>query len=235
MKNSITKPNKRQNGFTMVELMIATSVFSIILLLSLAGFLQIGQLFYKGVNITQTSNTLNQTVTSLKNDILFDTSGAAITIMNSSVTPASEPTVNRYYFCAGVNRYGFFLGRQLDKAVQTDEMENFPVSGWYRFALLKDRLSVTGCPNPFTSSASFTPAGTTELLGDKMRLSNLDIEQLPSPNDKLYTISIKIAYGDDEVLQDPNSTSPSCLAGAAYSQYCFVSDLRTTVRKGLEP
>lgn len=246
-------------GFTLVELMIATSVFAIILLLSLAGFLQIGHLFYKGVTITQTSRTLNQTVTGLKNDILFDNSSAALTRLDSSpVTPAGEPSpIPRYYFCAGVNRYAFILGRQIDREAQSDEMENFPVAGWYRFALLKDRLSVSGCPDPFTSSDPFKSCNSepsppcipvTEILGDKMRLSTLTICQLSAPawptcpaipadpdRNSLYTLNMRIAYGDNEVLQDSASATPSCLANPTYSKYCFVSDLRTSVRKGLEP
>jgi type II secretory pathway pseudopilin PulG len=227
--------NSRFFGFTIVELMIATSVFAIILLLSLAGFLQIGQLFYKGVNITQTTNALNQAATSLKNDILFDNSSSAITILNAAnVTLPDGTVIPRKYFCAGSNRYAYILGRQLDREAQADEMKNFPVGGWYRFALLKDRYSGGGCPDPFTSPTPFVAADTTELLGNKMRLSDLQITQLPSTNDKLYTVNIRIAYGDDQVLENPNSANPSCRSSPAYSKYCFVDDLRTTARKGLK-
>lgn len=224
---------KLSAGFTVVELMIATSVFSVILLLSLAGFLQIGQLFYKGVNITQTSNALNQVVTSLKNDIMFDPDSSAIAILDSDVTLSDSTVIQRRYFCVGTNRYAYILGRQIDREAQADEMQNFAVSGWYRFALLKDRYGGTGCPDPFNSAAPFVAADTTELLGGRMRLSDLQITQLPSPKDKLYTVSIRIAYGDNEVLQNPSSTNPICIAQPAYSKYCFVSDLVSTVRKGL--
>src|SRR3989304_3767728 len=98
---------KSQGGFTVSELMIATAVFSILLLLSLAGFLQIGQLFYKGTNITQTSDAANQVVKSLKNDIAFDPESSTITVASSPASPAKDAIPDRCYFSAGFNRYAF--------------------------------------------------------------------------------------------------------------------------------
>ena len=229
---------KHNRGFTITELMIATAVFSVLLLLSLAGFLQIGQLFYKGVNITQTSDVANQVVKSLKNDISFDPQSSLVAIQYDNL---ATPPTERGYFCAGSSRYGFILGKQLDREAQTAEMRGpsaLDPSGWHRFALLKDKLGVSGsCPNPFLAGSPnrFDPNTVTELLGDKMRISNLAITQLPGSNNKLYTISITVAYGDDEVLENPNDASPRCLGSPAYSKYCFVTSLRTVARKGLEP
>ena len=238
MKGKYINLINQKDGFTVVELMIATAVFSIVLLLSLAGFLQIGQMFYKGVNITQTSNVLNQTATSLKNDILFDTGTEAVTIFETPRITTPDGQITRYYFCAGSNRYSFIKGKQLDRAAGEAEINGPNGSDlWYQFALLKDRLTTSGCPNPFstTSSAPIDPDNVTELLGDKMRLSQLEIPRLPSPNDKLYTVFIKVAYGDNEVLTDSDLPSASCKQTQVYSKYCFVSEIKTTARKGLDP
>lgn len=228
----LTKRQRTSNGFTLVELMVATTMFSIILLLSLAGFLQIGQLFYKGVNITTTADTAKQAITSIKNDISYDTTTASIIISPAQTVDTPQGPVDRYYFCAGPNRYSFIPYRHLD-IEDKDTGESF---GWYKFRLLKDRLLVPGCPNPFDSGSGAPLDNTaTELLSDKMRISNLTLTPLPSSNDKLYTIDIKIVYGDDSVLQNPNEPTAKCLSGSVYSRYCFATELRTTVRKGFHP
>jgi prepilin-type N-terminal cleavage/methylation domain-containing protein len=56
-----------EDGFTIIELLIATTVFSVVLVGALAGFLEIGKLFYKGVSTTSTQ--------SIANEVLQDVSG----------------------------------------------------------------------------------------------------------------------------------------------------------------
>jgi len=233
-KTRLTNTQNSRTGFTIVELMIATTVFSMILILSLTGFLQIGQLFYKGVNITSTTNTAKQVIGSLKSDVSFDSDTASITILND---PLTSPAQDRFYFCAGSNRYSFILGKQVDREAAANEIKTFPVSGWYRFGLLKDQVSTSlNCPPPFSSSdplnGQIDPANVTELIGDKMRLSNLTIQ---SVSNTLYTLSVHIAYGDDDVLDDPGGEAAKCKPGAANSRYCFATDVRTTVRRGFLP
>jgi prepilin-type N-terminal cleavage/methylation domain-containing protein len=227
---------KHNSGFTVMELMIATAVFSVLLLISLVGFLQIGQLFYKGVNITRTSDVSKQVISSVKNDISFYPGTAAITIQGpSQVSPSGGPTINRYWFCAGQNRYSFILYRPLDSAAQATEM-TLDVSGWYRFALLKDRITVTppACPNPFNTSGSapINPGSVTELLGDKMRLARFTLTPIGT---SLYTLNVRIAYGIDEVLNNPTNENVSCKSGSNNSRYCFVTQVRTTARRGITP
>jgi hypothetical protein len=230
---------KNNQGFTIVELTIATGVFSIILILALAGFLQIGKLFYKGVSITHTNDVSKQVLNSIKGDVSFDVITTSYTQPDSAF-PADDinsPFTPRNYFCAGSNRYTFRLGQALDSDASAAELKQpaSQVSGWKNFGILKDRVT-NGCPKPFSSSEPINPSNVTELLGDKMRLSSIEIKPLPSPNDKLYTIHIKIAYGDNQVFQGSTATTvnPVCNSNSTTSaSFCYVSDLRTIVRKGL--
>jgi hypothetical protein len=234
------KYQHKTSGFTVVELTIATSVFAIILLLSLVGFMQIGKLFYKGVNITHTSDISKQVLNSVKGDVSFDVLTTSYKQADGSFPTdniTSSPVVVRNYFCAGSNRYTFRLGQAVNSDASAAELKQpaSQVPGWKNFGILKDRVT-SGCPKPFSSSEPINPANVTELLGDKMRLSDIEINQLPSPNDKLYTIHIKVSYGDNQVFQGSTATSknPICIAnGTTAASFCFVSDLRTIVRKGL--
>jgi prepilin-type N-terminal cleavage/methylation domain-containing protein len=240
MLNYRQKLKEKEIGFTVAELMIAMAVFSVLLLISLAGFLQIGQQFFKGVNITRTANMARQINTSIKNDITFDTNMTAITRQTAPISVGGE-VIDRHWFCAGPNRYSFILGRQLN----TDDQDNRsnPSSGWYKFRLLKDRLGLptAGCPNPFDSVSGvlIDPDSVTELLGDKMRLSNLTLTRLrpaDSELNRLYTLVVRIAYGDDEVMTNPpESENATCLAHRSASTYCFVTSVRTTARQGIRP
>ncbi|MEX0881445.1 MAG: prepilin-type N-terminal cleavage/methylation domain-containing protein [Candidatus Saccharimonadales bacterium] len=219
--------SKGNKAFTVIELMVATSVFSILLLLSLAGFLQIGQLFHKGVNITRTSDTAKQVINSIKNDISYDAGTSTIAVQNSTIFVSGVGTVTRSYFCAGQNRYIYIRGSELDE----DNKDVGSPSGWYRFGLLKEPYTSANCSNP--NSVPINANTATELLGDKMRLSNLTIQPVLG---SLYTLRVYIAYGDDEVLTSPaNATNARCQSGSNFSRYCFVADFTTTARRGIQP
>ena len=47
-----------QKGFTVLELMIATTVFSVMLLLTTTGMIQIGKVYYKGLVTAKTQDTV---------------------------------------------------------------------------------------------------------------------------------------------------------------------------------
>lgn len=251
----ITKLLKtRQNGFTIVELMIATTVFSLVLLVALAGFLQIGRLFYKGVNITQTTDDGKQAISSIKNDIAFSTAGASQIKITPYTTTVGSTQLPRYWFCAGPNRYSFMRGTELDTNKENAEMTNSSTANnpslWSNFGLLRDRLNnATACPNPYSLPSSLNGNSATELLGDNMRLSNLSVCPIYgtgaqpagcpaySPDialKNMYTLNVRIAYGDDTQFNDPNSTAATCKSGVNYSTYCFWVNLRTTVRQGIQ-
>lgn len=93
--------NSNQRGFTILELMIATAVFSVLLAVCMAAFLQIGRMFVKGVNISLTQEDSRNIIDSISNDIRF-----------SGETPDLSNLSNGY-FCVGVHRYKFNLFEQI--------------------------------------------------------------------------------------------------------------------------
>lgn len=66
---------KRLNrkGFTLVELMIATAVFSVIMMISLYAFIQINRLYTKGINIAKTQDAVRNITTDLGSQIQLTT------------------------------------------------------------------------------------------------------------------------------------------------------------------
>jgi hypothetical protein len=203
---------------------LASAVFSLVLLVSIAGFLEIGRLFYKGVSTTQTQSITKQLADQLSSEVQ-----AADTILG----PINSGTGYSYY-CIGGSRYTVNIGNEVDFSQPRSANPPPPVSNG-NFGIIRDTLPGnsgcaapcnTGCPTPFQSS-------TTELLGNKMRVMDLKVQPLPNPNGKLYTISIKVAYGDDDVLDNPTDPNTiDCKGNLSNQQFCSVDSVSTSIYKG---
>ncbi len=210
---------RAQAGFTIVELMIATAVFSVVLLLATSGLLQITRTYYKGVTEANTQNTARNIVDTVSQAIQFD--GGAV-----QPTNGSNPKTT-YDFCVGNVRFRYYLG---------SELATSPTSAQTYHALLQD--STSGCTSGAdgstinSTSVSCTSAtNCSELVSSHMRLSQFAVTSLGS---NLYQIQVTIAYGDDDLLNNPTSTNPSCLGVTAGTQFCYISKINTTVLKRVE-
>lgn len=223
----IAKINRAsQPGFTIIELMIAATVFAVILLVAQTSFVQIGHLFYRGVSITTTQDTAH--------NIYQDVSG---NFQNApSVNGGRFSSAGGYdYYCIGNIRYTYHIDRQVD----TDGASDHSASG--NFGILKDELQGTGgaCEKPCAESASSCPGGVkfnnpVELLGDKMRVEQFDITQQTSTSN-LYMISIVIAYGEQDTLTyaTPSDLSTVQCKVDVNNSFCAVGKVQTAIYKGL--
>lgn len=189
----LQRPKSNNQGFTIVELLISTLIFSMILLLVTIGIIQITRVYYKGITEARTQNTARAAMDEITQGIQF--SGGTV-----SATQASKSS-----FCIGDQQYSYALGKQL--GTQTAK------------ALWK--TNTPGCSgNPAVATTG------KEFLSDKMRLSNLTVTPLGA---NLWKVSLTVAYGDDDLLNNPTSTSPSCKGIQAGSQFCSISTLTSTV------
>lgn len=213
---SVHKPK----GFTIIELLVATVVFSVVLLVALTGFLEMSRIFYSGVTITRTQDTTKQIVDDISSQIK----------VASSISNGLQTSPKGYkYYCVGTTRYTLNIGNEVDLSTEFGSSQNFKANGNY--GLLRDR-PVGGCSDPCDvgCSAPFS-ANKTEMLGNKMRLEALSIAP-PTGATSLYSVSIILAYGDDDAL----SGSPpgvTCIGSAYSDQYCDVYSLVTSVHRGL--
>src|SRR5437868_3577403 len=124
MINSMKKIQKQQSkpmnqGFTIIELLVATLVFSIVLVVLLATFVGISRLFYKGVNIANLHNDTRTITQDIENDIKFVQS--APQSFADPVDP-SRPWLpaGQGYFCIGLHRYTYNLEHQLGSGGTND-------------------------------------------------------------------------------------------------------------------
>lgn len=203
------KKQSDMRGFTIVELMMATLVFSLILLLVTLGVLQVNRVFYKGVTESNTQNVARSVMDTISQAIQFN--GGTITPLptNSSPTPGSA-----YYFCVNNQQFVYRPGYQLvSGSAGTHQTTK---------ALLQRTISGS-CGAP---PGSYTGK---ELLSPNMRVSNLQVSQIGSSN--LYRVQVRIAYGDDDVLNNPTGTNTSCKSIREGNQFCSVTELSTIVEK----
>lgn len=194
-------------GFTIIELMIATSVFSILLMVGIAIFLQVGSTYYKGVTISQTSETAKQIMDDVSSNIR----------LSSSVASATSSSGAQYY-CVGNHRYTYNLYKEVQ-----DSTHDFTSN----FGLVEDEPAGGGCGDPFGTSP--TPfVNPAELLGNNMRLLAFNIT---NSSGKLYNIQLTLASGDDSSLSSTNSASATCLSGVT-DRFCAVTSLQSVVYEG---
>lgn len=211
------------SGFTIIELLIATTVFAVMLLLAQSIFVQIGHLFYRGVSITNTQETANH--------VFQDITGN----FQNAQTVNSGASSGYTYYCVGNSRYIYQIDKPVDSSAATDH------SAGGNYGILKDILPGAGnaCAPPCDPSGS-CPNGwvpfknPVELLGDKMRVGQFSIVQSTTTSN-LYNVSIVIAYGDNNSVTYRTTGDPSTIACASDRQnnFCAVSSINTSVFKGI--
>src|SRR6185369_9199416 len=91
----------RQAGFTIVELMIATLVFSLVLIVITVGVLHFTNTYYKGVNNSATQTAAQNAIDTISQSIQFTMSGSA----GTDDAPAGV-------FCAGSRLFLYTAGKQ---------------------------------------------------------------------------------------------------------------------------
>jgi len=201
-------------GFTVVELLIATLVFSVILLIVTSGILQITRTYYKGVTESNTQTVARNVINTISQAIQFD--GGII-----QPTTGTAPGTS-YAFCIGSVRFRYVLGSELSPSATGTQTHN---------ALLED--DSPGCaagPTADIKNLSLS-AGTKELLSTNMRLSVLSVTSL---GNNLYNVSARVVYGDDDLLTNPAAANAACQGFQAGTQFCSVSQLSTTVLKRVQ-
>lgn len=208
------QPINHQSGFTIIELMIATAVFSLMLLVAMVAIIATSRTFVKGNVQSQTQDSARDVLTAITQDIQFNQA--------STVDLGSYSYVNhKGYFCIGNDVYIY----------QTNAEINPSSSSPVYHALLEFPGS---CPASLSTPPGSTDVGylstqagggssSHELLSQDLSLGQLIITQT---NDNSYNVSLTVTYGNDVIT----TTNPdSCPAQSLGGELCAVSTLTTTV------
>lgn len=215
----------KQKGFTIVELMISTIIFSLVLLGAMAALVQIGKLYYKGISNARTQELTRNVSTEISQGIQFT---------RQDVAPPSGGSSG--FFCIGPKRFSYNIGVKL-----STDPGNEPEPS-VRHVLWAD-TPLGGCAqDPGATSADLTQedpcdpsnpisncSDGVELFKENFRLTSLDIQELSTD---VWTVSLGIAYGDDDLL-DIVDGRYVCEGSTNVSEFCSISSLSTTVLRRL--
>jgi len=204
-----------QIGFTIIELMISTVVFSMVLLLLTTAIINFTKSYYKGITEVNTQHVARSITEDITQTIQLN--GANYT----NVAPAGV----WQGFCFGDEAYVYKLGQQLaDGALNPSKQHQT------NQALLKGNVpgGCAGIANAASLAASLS--SPKEMLSPSMRLADIQIAQL---SNGLYSLLVNVAYGDDDLLFNPTGPTPSC-KGLSGSQFCAISGLSTVVLKRVQ-
>lgn len=208
---------RASQGFTIIELMIATAVFAVVLVVVTAGILQVSRLYYKGVNQASTQSVVRSITDTIAQTIQFG--GGAVTPTTAGAATPTAPKV----FCVGNQRFTYDLGWQVvDTAPNASQHQGY-------HGLVQD--SYSGCSSSSPQTISNPAVLGRELLSPNMRLSKLNVVDLGA---NLYRIEVRVIYGDDDLLKAPNDPLTTCINEKAGTQFCTISELSTVVTKRVQ-
>lgn len=241
LKLFLGSTNDNHSGFTIIETMIALTIFSVIFLVIIEGVSEFYSTFYKSTIITSTQNSVRNIDNALEQEIESSSSSPAV----QQNIPYNPSTNTPGYFCVNGQEFVYFIG---DVGLQSTN--EFPMG--YSSALYEMPETPSGmCDAPSGDT------GGTSLIGYHYRLVAFTITNLASPSAE-WLINLKIAYtsggtndlGDDALcspsIRNSCSSSTSILSKANYSnsditckgglslQFCYVDQLQSIVDVRLE-
>lgn len=215
------------SGFTIVELMIALSVFAIILVTISAALVQIGRAYYRSVFTSRTQAISRSINDNVSRNIQF--SASPIRKSSDSIEVGSgDVEVNS--ICVGKTRYSYAF----NNLVGSDEVP---------FALWRDEIGGTDDCVPADLSDISDDDDGTELLSENMQLLWFSIDQSPSI-DRRFRLRIDVAYGESNHIEGVDSSGAvaeeadqivryRCAPSGLTLQFCAVTSLTTTISRRL--
>jgi type II secretory pathway pseudopilin PulG len=196
-------------GFTILELMIASTVFAVMLLVVAVGVISFTDSYSKGITEANTQSVARTIMADVSQSIEF---GKTIYVL-----PLSSSGVGG--ICVDSTLYSYQLGPSV-------------VNGNYGLVETSG-VECSTTTTPFSDNS----ASSRQLLNQNMQLATPLV--LASDQSNPYTIRVRVIYGTDDLLTTPNPTSwvtqgasEEC-EGVTGSQFCAVSDLTTTVDQRL--
>ncbi len=213
-------------GFTIIELMIATSVLAMLLLLIATVSLQIGKLFYKGVSSSRTQETVRDITTGISRNIQYTSGTIQVLKTPTALSTSADPAGTLYErgaVCVGQTRYWY--------------AKNKKVSG-NQHALWVDNKGSSSCVIPTAlemNPASGPPSsGGRELVASGMQLSKFNVENLGT-NPFFWSVDAGVALGDaggdDIFTHDSDKYITGCVSSNQGGQFCDVAELKLGVNQ----
>jgi prepilin-type N-terminal cleavage/methylation domain-containing protein len=223
--NQKSREHAEQAGFTIIELLIATLVFSLILFALTYGLLQITNNYYDGIVLDKTRNATNGVIDNISQGLQLD--GPYLSL--GSITSPSHPGVTIAGFCIGQVEYSYLIGYELASTFDSVNLTSPQV-------FVENTDADCNQSTTIEDVAAGGQAGV-ELMAPETRLIAFSI----APENALdglspYQVTVTALYGNTSAIAGEPSGPPYTLPGptAACSggfglQFCAISEISTYV------
>lgn len=222
----------RQKGFTIIELMVATLVFSFIMVICLTGMVQVSRAYYKGVTNTKTQEAARNIIEEIAQNIQL--SGSVVTFDEPNSPGPNIPNVANGIggVCAGNKQFTFAIDREVANSTNegNKEIKNAIVSHDVKCT---DSLTLTNLNQDVTGS-------DRSLVPEKMRVTKFNVTRVvPGDPDtvksaqELWRIELSLAYGDQELLRytDDLGANRVVCENDTGTEFCSIIELSTIVSR----
>jgi prepilin-type N-terminal cleavage/methylation domain-containing protein len=239
----VLRPAK-EKGFTIVELMIALSVLSVVLLLGTVVLIRIGAIYSKGVNEADLQGATRTIMTDVTSSLQFSGNDPTPSCVGgtSCVSPSTSRSVSFggtpvtvHAVCIGTTRYSYVLNYELGNDSYTGPDHNQSVDTPH--VLWRDTMTGAACTpldltldNPDNTHDGNSSGNGYEMAPNHTRLTRFNVTTSAS-DPGLFNIDVWMAYGDSDLL-DLSNSPPTCNGGTG-QQFCAVSTLSTSVARRL--
>ena len=226
---------KSQNGFTIIELMIATLIFTLVLLVCSYAIVHVGRVYYKGVVTNRTQDLARKVLDDVAQTIQFGPSLGTAPIEQTAGYPTASPTLVVKSLCLGNVRYSY-VDPYTSSAGSTS-----------RYFLWRDTTSSPGTclpldlslANPATTTNAFSTSPGVDLLGNNY-IPRFDVDS----GDGVWTVNIRVVFGasgEEFVNGGAPIAAPDgdnfpfqyCKGANTGGQFCAVSNINTTIVRRL--
>lgn len=190
-----------QKGFTLVELLLATALFSFILLFVTAGFVQVNRAYNKGITVKRMHETARYIADQFSRTIINASSSTNLVITSS------PPDVANILCIPNDLIYQWHEGY-----IDYDVNDDF-------FSLASS--SADGSCTPIGNTVAHSSLSNDESITDPLvAVKNIDVNYQPASN--TYEIIIELATNKPDSFTNPQICEPD-------DPYCDFVTLRTVV------
>lgn len=222
-----------QKGFTILELIIASTVFSLIMLLSTTGLIQIGKTYHKGQITSKTQETTRGIAEEISREVQY--SNSSVQKSHEDIDPGADyggtgaSGVKIKAKCIGDTRYTYVADTTPNRSkIKLAQSDNYADPNPTLKHLLWVDKKLASEPCVATNLSAVTPSQGRELLSQNMRLTDFNIS---SSGDNV-SIKIKAYYGDYDLAGGVTGNgTATCDSTKNGGQFCASSELSTVVRR----
>ena len=209
-----SKKKFNQQGFTIIELLVATLIFSTILLVATFAIIQVSRVYIRGYIGATTQNTNRSILDQLTQQLQLSTNGTII-------LPASSPSGAVYWFCVNGDRYTYVYNYAVGDPLS-------PTKNIF----LQDKDPSSSCSGPADLNCSSGCTGK-ELLTKNMQIlppsfGGSIIREITSNGQNLYQVNLNVLYG---ITGTYTPLTHVCVPISAGGAFCSPSSITTTIQQ----